>query len=159
MANFGWSAEGPKPIIKSPKLSTTATSSTFLKGMVMKYSSTGVVAPATAKTDETVCIIVGENKTDRGNYKTSSERIDVVMPGCYVWVQAVTGDTWTQGLTVYMDDSVDAMVTSDADTASGIPIGNYIQGEGVGEHESFTTTASGDAILIYFTGYRKDLGV
>lgn len=113
------------------------------EGLVLKKGSGNTLEIITAKGDTAIAVldqaIVDVTQTSRATRTGEKAGVFILGCGAVVNVASVTGITYTTGAAVYLDDSVDGMVTTTAATSR--PIGHYV---GDGE----TTTASGDVIPV-----------
>ena len=98
-----------------------------------------------AKGDTAVAIADQKLADTEGTATTArtGQKVAVFMIGCgaIVNVAATKNETWAVGVPVYLDDTVDGMVSITAATSR--PIGHY-----VGDGETTTVATDGDVIPI-----------
>lgn len=126
------------------QLTLTTSEGVSQEGIVFKITSDALTI-ITAKGDTAVAIADQKLADTEGTATTAraDQKIAVFMIGCgaIVNVAATKNETWAVGAPVYLDDTIDGMVSITADTSR--PIGHY-----VGDGETTTTATDGDTIPI-----------
>ena len=126
------------------QLTLTAAEGVSQEGIVFKITSDALTI-ITAKGDTAVAIANQKLADTEGTATTArtGQKVAVFMIGCgaIVNVAATKNETWAVGEPVYLDDTVDGMVSITAATSR--PIGHY-----VGDGETTTVATDGDVIPI-----------